>query len=242
MDFDSYVVSETKIAETLPLVCPPPPYCSKGFGLTRKAFTLAETLITLAIIGVIAAMTVPTLISKYQKHTYVVGLKKAYSQLSNAVKMIPLMENCPAGDYECASFPTYGGIDETPKKTYILSKQFKTVKNCHTNDQSDCSYIRNIFSNAGFIPGDDWLFGFSTQDGMVFGVHDWILAVDVNGEKGPNKVGRDQFAFNINNTSGIVTPQGLGYENNCTVETINNNGYYAMYCTGKVLREDAMNY
>src|SRR5574344_2179346 len=45
----------------------------------KAAFTLAEVLIVLAIIGVVAAMTIPTLMNKVQKHEYVVALKKFYS-------------------------------------------------------------------------------------------------------------------------------------------------------------------
>ena len=54
---------------------------------SRKiAFTLAEVLITLGIIGVVAALTLPTLISNYKKQTYVTGLQKAYSVLNNMTK------------------------------------------------------------------------------------------------------------------------------------------------------------
>ena len=42
--------------------------------LYEKSFTLAEVLITLGIIGVVAAMTIPTLISNYQKKEYVARL------------------------------------------------------------------------------------------------------------------------------------------------------------------------
>lgn len=48
----------------------------------KKAFTLAEVLITLGIIGVVAAITIPGLITKYQKLATVVKLKKVYSQLN----------------------------------------------------------------------------------------------------------------------------------------------------------------
>ena len=51
-----------------------------------RAFTLAEVLITLGIIGVVAALTLPTLISNYKKQTYVTGLQKAYSVLNNMTK------------------------------------------------------------------------------------------------------------------------------------------------------------
>ena len=57
----------------------------RGGATTRKtAFTLAEVLITLGIIGVVAAMTMPTLLAKYQEKVTVTRLKKVYSILSQA--------------------------------------------------------------------------------------------------------------------------------------------------------------
>ena len=52
------------------------------------AFTLAEVLITLAIIGVVAALTIPTVITNYQKKMYVTQLKKSYNNLTNAFRTI----------------------------------------------------------------------------------------------------------------------------------------------------------
>src|SRR5574344_2677103 len=51
--------------------------------MKKTAFTLAEVLIVLGIIGIVAAMTIPTLMNKIQKHEYVVGLKKEYSMLNS---------------------------------------------------------------------------------------------------------------------------------------------------------------
>ena len=51
----------------------------------NSAFTLAEVLITLGIIGVVAAMTIPTLISKYQHLVLETGFKKSYSALTKAL-------------------------------------------------------------------------------------------------------------------------------------------------------------
>ena len=82
MNFNSYIVKNVEIAQTVPLSCLPfaKPLSNKGFGLFRRhakrAFTLAETLITLTIIGVIAAMTIPTLVSKYQNIPMSLDLKK----------------------------------------------------------------------------------------------------------------------------------------------------------------------
>ncbi len=57
----------------------------KRFQDDRHAFTLAEVLITIGIIGVVAAMTIPTLIGKYQKKVTVTQLQKAYTDISNAI-------------------------------------------------------------------------------------------------------------------------------------------------------------
>ena len=54
------------------------------FSLKKAAFTLAEVLITLGIIGVVAAMTMPTLIANYQKQVATTRLKKFYTTYSQA--------------------------------------------------------------------------------------------------------------------------------------------------------------
>lgn len=56
--------------------------------LRRNGFTLAEVLITLVIIGIIAAMTIPSLINKTNEQETVSALKKTYSSLSQAYQKI----------------------------------------------------------------------------------------------------------------------------------------------------------
>ena len=60
-----------------------------GFSPTKSkpAFTLAEVLITLGIIGIVAAMTLPTLIKKYTNHVVENRLKLFYSQVNEAIKL-----------------------------------------------------------------------------------------------------------------------------------------------------------
>ena len=53
----------------------------------KKAFTMAEVLITLGIIGIVAAMTLPSLVQKYRERQYVTALKKAVSVLDNAYRL-----------------------------------------------------------------------------------------------------------------------------------------------------------
>ena len=51
----------------------------------RLGFTLAEVLVTLGIIGVVSAMTVPSLMQNYQRQSYVTQLHKVYNELSQAL-------------------------------------------------------------------------------------------------------------------------------------------------------------
>ena len=54
--------------------------------MKKRAFTLTEVLVTLGIIGVVAALTIPTLIKNHQRQVHVIQLKKVYSELSQALK------------------------------------------------------------------------------------------------------------------------------------------------------------
>ena len=70
------------------------------FHITRRvAFTLAEVLITLGIIGVVSAMTIPNLISKYQERATVTKVKQAYSMLSQAF-LFAISENGPVTSWD----------------------------------------------------------------------------------------------------------------------------------------------
>ena len=52
--------------------------------MEKKAFTLAEILITLSILGVVAAITIPTIINKNSEKITVAKVKKIYATLNNA--------------------------------------------------------------------------------------------------------------------------------------------------------------
>ncbi|MDO5436686.1 MAG: type II secretion system protein [bacterium] len=55
--------------------------------MVKKAFTLAEVLITLAIIGVVAAISIPSVISNSQQQEFKTGFRKAVSVLNSAITM-----------------------------------------------------------------------------------------------------------------------------------------------------------
>lgn len=60
-----------------------------------RAFTLAEVLITLGIIGVVAAMTIPTLMAKIQENTYKSQYKKIFSELNQALRLLEEDDSSP---------------------------------------------------------------------------------------------------------------------------------------------------
>ncbi|MBO6086958.1 type II secretion system protein [bacterium] len=65
------------------------PHISRGLGRggdKKSAFTLAEVLITLGVIGVVASITLPTLIKEYNKHAWVNALKQNYSLLNQGFR------------------------------------------------------------------------------------------------------------------------------------------------------------
>ncbi len=64
----------------------------------KFGFTLAEILITLAIIGVVAALTLPTLVQNYKKKEYSTKLKKFYSTMQQAIQLSEI-DNGPASEW-----------------------------------------------------------------------------------------------------------------------------------------------
>lgn len=78
----------------------------------KRALTLAETLITLGTIGIMAALTIPSLLTKYSQERTIIQLKKTYANLQQAVRMA----SEEYGDCE--------GWDYTLKQADFINKYF----------------------------------------------------------------------------------------------------------------------
>lgn len=76
----------------------------QGSSRQKTAFTLAEVLITLGIIGVVAALTLPNLVQQHKDKVKIAKVKKAYSALSNAYAMI----TTEYGNVDNWGLPQYG--------------------------------------------------------------------------------------------------------------------------------------
>lgn len=88
----------------------------------KKAFTLAEVLITLAIIGIVAALTIPTLVQNYKKNRVETSLKKFYSVMNQAV----ILSNLEYGIIEDPS--KYGEYDVDKWFKKYITKHLSTIK------------------------------------------------------------------------------------------------------------------
>lgn len=157
----------------------------------KPAFTLAEVLVTLGIIGVVSAMTVPTLMQNHQRKTYVVQLHKVYNEAQQAALQYITDKN--AIDLKEA------GLISTEAAADWVKTYFKVVNDCGT-DYSPCfadEYkLMNGESKGQLIPAE--MRKFVLASGASIGVIGRTNAktsfyVDTNGRKGPNIVGRDIF-------------------------------------------------
>ena len=112
-------------------------------------FTLAEVLITLGIIGVVAAITIPTLVANYKEKVFVVSAKKTYSGLTNAMNKWN-EENGAIGDASAFWF------SETTDEglTFQLAKYLNTAKVCTYAKLRECGGAYNIMQYKKFDDGN----------------------------------------------------------------------------------------
>jgi prepilin-type N-terminal cleavage/methylation domain-containing protein len=178
----------------------------------KCAFTLAEVLITLGVIGVVAAITMPVLSKMYKKAIAKNQIKQAYSLISNAVNSVTLDDEYPHGCYygvdglqenwsECGAF--FDGV---------ISK-LETTKICENNSfENGCvpDYKIEDFTGkascGGFKAENIKLYSKSAvlKNGITIFIYGGgslrkgpIIAFDINGFKGPNKPGYDVYAMRL---------------------------------------------
>lgn len=190
-----------------------------------SAFTLAEVLISLTIVGVIVSMTIPSLAQNMGKQQYVSWIKKAMSTSQQALYGMQ-------ADYGNISSVFSGGLDNTGD---IFSSFFNVAKNCKITTDQDCIAINN--ENFDGLAGTnyDWnnipqRYKFVTTDRMSYTLYSYNtscaedkglnansptsklcawLFIDVNSKKKPNCYGKDVFSLYItNNKAHLIYPMG----------------------------------
>ena len=105
--------------------------------MKKEAFTLAEVLITLGIIGVVAAMTLPTLIQNHRKHEVETKLAKIYSVVNQAIKLSTVEYGEPQyWDWDCgpSGTPTCTTDEAIEKFNKYIGKNLQILKTEKKND------------------------------------------------------------------------------------------------------------
>lgn len=143
-------------------------------GNAKSAFTLAEVLVTLMIIGVIAAMTIPSLMQSTAQQEFKAAYKKAVSMINQAVTLNYALDGRDATDYPGTKF-------------YDLLTQRLNVMSTNSSQElytADGMWFKSTADTyASLTPKSDCNANDQATEGNICG----MVTVDVNGQKGPNK-------------------------------------------------------
>lgn len=213
----------------------------------KKAFTLAEILVTLGIIGVVSAMTMPTLIQSHQRKTYVTQLHKVYNEFQQALFQYQTDKNVI--NLKEAGLNSQANIND------FVSKYFKIVLTCSNSltpcflDQSSYRKISGAAVNNAYTVTNSYVLASGASVRFLYSVSgDKIgnIMVDVNGTKGPNIVGRDLFTIAVYK-NGVLDDSGTSaplseaerntiYTSACASNSGTSEGVWG--CFGKILNDN----
>lgn len=196
----------------------------------EKAFTLAEVLITLGIIGIVAAMTLPTLVAKHRKKVLHTQFLKAYSDIQNAAKRFQADEGITVYEhsqkdvnYSTNTLKILMGYFIGQKNGGLVSSNYDPDTGENVSYENAIGYIpknlanksvttqpcdRSIFSEE--VGGRFWAMDdpVSKYDNPPYGPK---ICVDTNGRKGPNIYGYDWFVFVFTKDGGVKPYIGSSY-------------------------------
>lgn len=160
--------------------------------MKKNGFTLAEVLITLAIIGVVAMMTLPALMNNTGEQQYKTGLKKAINTLTEAATLNMAVDGW---DFSGIRVQTHGENDQS---LYTLLSKRLAVDLTRTGEgtgHTDGGAVVSGNTTIYLRDGSSITFNESTSnsdnlktlqdDNLPLGIS---IVYDVNGRKGPNQL------------------------------------------------------
>ena len=225
----------------------------------KLAFTLAETLITIGIIGIVASMTLPSLIQDHREKETVAKLKKINSILSQALASAINdtgttvdQWNLEGGDSKNGSqvlfedyFKPYFKIADNCEKlrTCIGGKKYK-----YLSGKEHISYDgQNSYKHILLIDGTLIIFHVSSgfkncsTDALNYYSNCAEIYVDTNGYyKGPNQFGKDSFIFAMKKDR--IIPYGTKRESPKFTNGCNTKSSFGYDCTAWVILNENMDY
>lgn len=217
----------------------------------NRAFTLAEVLITLGIIGVVAAMTIPNLLTKMDRDRKIATVRKAQSILNQAIKLSTIDNE----DYEAwdTTLPPREYLDKYYTPYMKVIAYCDTYSKCNYKSAAPWSRYNGSNSYTGFnaysrIP-------IFTLDGILYSISqsgggndqedtdsiydmNYIgsngVFIDVNGPNKPNRFGNDVFML-VRNKDGSVMPLGYNLTDSKINQDCSKQGK-CLYCAEKLRR------
>lgn len=183
--------------------------------MKKTAFTLSEVLLVLSVIGVVAALTIPTLVQKTSDGHYRSAWKKEFSTLSQVTTLVLLNDQSDLSLDEANNISQYGHF----KKYLSYIKDYGSNTSCGALSALVPNY--SIKDLSGGSPSncnlDDGVLGLSDGTILIFNNVPALIFADVNGVKPPNVIGKDVFGVRV--YSSFIKPLGYtgdGYENTCS--------------------------
>ncbi len=208
----------------------------------RSGLTLSEALFTIAIIGVIASLTVFGLMAKFNDSKNIAALKKFYNSI-NQVTMYVILDR---------SSPKYWDLDQYSQDSSALAfsyfkPYFRVIREC-SNSTGCWQYPTKFLSGKVYLQrAQMYQYMFTLIDGMnvlinvypkeivksEFGVDvqndSVVFIIDVNGNSHPNQLGRDIFAFVLNGKDIVAAGNDNTY--NC------NKAASGLTCAARVIND-----
>lgn len=218
----------------------------------EKAFTLAEVLITLGIIGIVAAMTMPALIVSHKEKETSVKLKKVYSTLSQAYISATNKYEAP----ENWNWAPPGSVSASDMILDYFAEYLVVSKRCTNSPKClpDVMYKRLNGTNHSNYHNEGTGSTLILNDGTA--IYLWVsglcsaaspdcgfIFVDINGKTGPNQFGRDFFGFILSPTA--IIPFGIKDHSHDFYTSCNRNtdSYLnGLGCTAWVIQNENMDY
>lgn len=218
----------------------------------KKALTIGELLVTMAIIGVIAVLVLPSFLKDYHNKLYVTRLKKAYEMLEIAINQA-CMDNNVSYFYQTPYVLT--GTNPQTKKYYqqdFIDKYFKKVANQTTSPFSEQYGTLNSSQRYSFglvkehgwakLAGGEAISFYCSGNNVDF----CLMRVDINSTDGPNIGGRDMFVIFVNKYTNKLYDDytasscgGFDTEDDKNKRKISLNGNYDGYgCLGRLIQDN----
>lgn len=203
----------------------------------EEGFTLAEVLITLSIVGVVAVLTIPSVMKNYRYKTYAASMKKVYSQLTDAVQAIMNDEMTTEFHKTTAGVISSSTAGQEKGAYYFLHNYFKVAASCDSDLNTQClgpSYKSFLGANAGRAFGESCIrttngaticMNLNTDNGVT------SVIIDVNGPAEPNIIGLDTFIANIDGDDGSIADWSTD-ETKCNTDNGSGYGHFGDYAPG----------